>query len=136
MSIEYPDLSDYLAVAAAVTGSEPATPLRSTKLDLGGLGTPRSCRQLGRRGLLAGLRGQGIRAAGSSGQNHPLLDGKKRAAWVTLRLFIEMNGWTWSHYPGVDDAEHAVLAVASSEWDEDRTAAWLRAPVAAPSSSD
>ena len=58
-------------------------------------------------------------------KNHPLLDGNKRAAWVTLRLFIEMHGWTWRTYPGVDEAEQSVPAVSSSEWDEERTAAWL-----------
>jgi len=25
-------------------------------------------------------------------KNHPLPDGNKRAAWVSLRVFIEMNG--------------------------------------------
>jgi prophage maintenance system killer protein len=55
---------------------------------------------------------------------------------VTLRLFIEMNGWTWGRYPDVDETEQAVLAVTSSEWDEERTTAWLRPLLAAPSSSD
>ena len=45
---------------------------------------------------------------------------------MTLRLFIEMNGWGWETYPGIDEAEQAVLAVASSAWDEEKTAAWLR----------
>jgi death-on-curing protein len=69
-------------------------------------------------------------------KNHPLVDGNKRAARVTLRLFIEMNGWTWGRYPGVDEAEHAVLAVASSEWDEERTPVWLRPLLVAPHPSD
>jgi death-on-curing protein len=69
-------------------------------------------------------------------KNHPLLDGNKRAAWVTLRLFVEMNRWTWRTYPGVDEAEPAVLAVASSEWNEERTAAWLRPLLGAPSNAD
>jgi hypothetical protein len=47
-------------------------------------------------------------------------------------VFIEMNGWTWGHYPDVDESEHALLAVASSEWDEERTAAWLRPLLEAP----
>jgi len=58
-------------------------------------------------------------------KNHPLLDGDKRAAWVTLRLFIEMNGWSWSPYPGLDEAEQAVVAMASSTWDEKKPAEWL-----------
>ena len=59
-------------------------------------------------------------------KNHPLLDGNKRAAWVTLRLFIEINDWSWSAYPSVDDAESAVLGVAAGDWDEERVATCLR----------
>lgn len=59
-------------------------------------------------------------------RNHPLLDGNKRAAWVTLRLFIDVNGWSWNSYPSVDDAERAVFSHASGEWHEERTAEWLR----------
>lgn len=64
--------------------------------------------------------------------NHPLPDGNKRAAWVALRLFVEMNGWTWDPKPSVDDAEAAVLAVATGTWKEDAAAEWLRAHLAAP----
>jgi death-on-curing protein len=58
-------------------------------------------------------------------KNHPLPDGNKRASWVALRVFIEINGWSWSDYPSVDEAEQVVLAVASGEWDEERIAEWL-----------
>lgn len=37
-----------------------------------------------------------------------------------------LNGWTWTDFPTVDDAEAAVLAVASGDWDEAAMAAWLR----------
>lgn len=37
-----------------------------------------------------------------------------------------MNVWAWVPYPGVDEAEQAVLAVASSSWNEEKTAEWLR----------
>jgi death-on-curing protein len=63
-------------------------------------------------------------------KNHPLLDGNKRAAWVTLRIFIEMNSWRWTTYPSVDDAEQAVLAVAAGVWDEQRTSEWLQERIA------
>jgi death on curing protein len=69
-------------------------------------------------------------------KNHPLLDGNKRAAWVTLRMFIEMNAWQWADYPPVDEAERAVLAVAAGEWDEERTSAWLRERIAPPSAAE
>jgi len=51
---------------------------------------------------------------------------------VTLRRFIVVNGWSWSPYPGIDEAEQAVLAVASSAWDELKTAEWLRGRLEPP----
>lgn len=65
-------------------------------------------------------------------KNHPLLDGDKRAAWATLRLFVDTNGWVWAPYPGVDEAEEAVLAVDSSAWDEVKVAEWLRGVLRTP----
>lgn len=69
-------------------------------------------------------------------KNHPLPDGNKRAAWVALRLFIEINDWQWQTMPAVDDAEQAVLAIAAGTWNQDDMATWLRSqlmPPAAPS---
>jgi prophage maintenance system killer protein len=60
---------------------------------------------------------------GTSAMNHPLLDGNKRAAGVTLRLFIDMNGWLRNPYPSTDEAEQALLSVASGEWNEERVSA-------------
>jgi death-on-curing protein len=65
-------------------------------------------------------------------KNHPLPDGNKRAAWVALRLFVEINRWSWTATPSVDEAEKAMLAIASGEWGERETAAWLRNHLTAP----
>src|SRR5579862_3238647 len=35
-------------------------------------------------------------------KNHHLPDGCKRAAWVALRVFIELNDWEWVPYPSVE----------------------------------
>jgi death-on-curing protein len=59
-------------------------------------------------------------------KNHPLPDGNKRAAWVALRLFADMNRRRWDRVPSTDEAERAVLAIAAGDWDEARTADWLR----------
>jgi death-on-curing protein len=58
-------------------------------------------------------------------RNHPLPDGNKRAAWVSLRSFVDINDWTWAPRPDIDEAEAAVLAIAAGEWDERTTASWL-----------
>ena len=136
MSVEYPDLSDYLAVAAAVTRSEPSTLLASTKLDLADSALHAPAGSWDDEDFYPDFVDKAAVLLVRLAKNHPLLDGNKRAAWVTLRLFIEMNGWAWGRYPGVDESEHAVVAVASSEWDEARTAAWLRPLLEAPRPPD
>jgi death-on-curing protein len=64
--------------------------------------------------------------------NHPLPDGNKRAAWVALRLFVEINGWSWRPMPSVGDAEQAVLGIADGSRNQEDTATWLRGHLAAP----
>jgi len=58
-------------------------------------------------------------------KNQSLLDGNKRVAWVALRMFIEISGWSSSARPSADEAEEAVLAIAAGKWDEVRVADWL-----------
>ncbi len=132
MNVEYPDLSDYLAVASAVTGTEPVVLLASTKIDLADSALHAPSGSWGEEDFYPDFVDKAAVLLVRLAKNHPLLDGNKRAAWVTMRLFIEMNGWTWRTIPGVDEAEHAVLAVASGEWDEEQSAAWLRPHLAGP----
>ena len=58
-------------------------------------------------------------------KNHPLPDGNKRAAWVALRVFIELNDWEWVPYPSVDEAERLMLDVAGGTRSEHEVAEWL-----------
>lgn len=44
---------------------------------------------------------------------------------MALRVFVEVNEWTWQPYPTVDEAERAVLAIAAGDWDHARITAWL-----------
>ena len=69
-------------------------------------------------------------------KNHPLPDGNKRAAWVSLRVFIEINGWTWSDYPPVDESERLMIAVASGELVEAQVSEWLASRLRPTSSSE
>jgi death-on-curing protein len=132
VNARYLDLVDYVAIAAEVTGLEV-----QVIVSLPNLGLAESALHA----PAAGFRGHEFypdfvdKAAvllARLARNHPLPDGNKRAAWVSLRLFVELNGWSWSPAPSVDDTERAVLAVTSGEWDHEQTAAWLRAHLAAP----
>ena len=126
MSVEYPDLADFLAIAEAVTGIEADVLMRSAKLDLADSALHAPQGGWGDQEFYPDFVDKAAVLLVRLAKNHPLLDGNKRAAWVSLRLFVEMNGWEWMPYPGIDEAEQAVLSVASSAWDEEKTAEWLR----------
>ena len=134
MNVSYPDLEDYLALAAEVTGLDLVTLLNATNLDLADSALHAPAAGFGDQDLYPDFVDKSAVLVVRLAKNHPLPDGNKRAAWVTLRLFIEVNDWQWSDYPSVDEAEQAVLSIASGDWDQERVAQWLR-PRITPSSA-
>ncbi len=125
MSVEYISVVDYLAIAAEVTGLDPKTIVRVTNVDLADSALHAPAAGFGETDLYPDFVEKAAVLIVRLAKNHPLPDGNKRAAWVALRLFVEINGWAWEPYPSVDDAEQAVLAVAAGEWDQEQMAAWL-----------
>ena len=57
-------------------------------------------------------------------RNHPFVDGNKRSAWVTARLFLAANNRKLSF--DRDEATMTVQALAAGELSEDELAEWLR----------
>ena len=57
-------------------------------------------------------------------QNHPFIDGNKRAAFLAVGLFLHINGYRLR----VEQAEATatVLALAAGELEEPAFAAWIR----------
>lgn len=58
-------------------------------------------------------------------QNHPFVDGNKRAAFLSVGLFLALNGYRLAATPV--EATVMIFALAAGELDEDEFAAWLRA---------
>jgi death-on-curing protein len=128
----YLDLVDYLAIAAEVTGLDVGTHSRVTQLNLADSALHAPAAGWGEEDLYPDFVDKAAVLVVRLAKNHPLPDGNKRAAWVALRAFLSLNGWSWSSYPAVDEAERAVLAIASGEWDEARVASWLRDRIEGP----
>ena len=126
MTVEYVDLTDYVAIAAAVTGLDVATLMKVTSLDLADSALHAPAAGFGDTDFYPDFLDKAAVLVVRLARNHPLPDGNKRAAWVTLRLFVEINGWHWEPKPSVDDAEAAVLAISAGEWNEASAADWLR----------
>ena len=60
-------------------------------------------------------------------KNHPFVDGNKRAAFLTVGMFLYLNGYRLSTTQA--DATVTVLALAAGDITEEQFAAWLRAKV-------
>jgi len=58
-------------------------------------------------------------------KNHPFVDGNKRAAFLSVGVFLKLNGHRL--IASQPDALITMVGVASGEIDEIRFAAWLRA---------
>ncbi len=61
-------------------------------------------------------------------QNHPFVDGNKRAAFLATGLFLYLNGYRLNASQA--DATITVLGLAAGDLSEDDFAAWLRAHAA------
>jgi death on curing protein len=129
VTVEYLDLADYLAIAAEVTGLDVDTLLRETKIGLAESALHAPAAGFGETEFYPDFVDKAAVLAVRLAKNHPLPDGNKRAAWVSLRVFLEANGWTWERTPTVDEAERAAFAIASGEWAEAEFAEWLRGHV-------
>lgn len=134
MTVVYVDLVDYVAIAAEVTGLDVKTLTRVTKLDLADSALHAPAAEFGGTEFYPDFVDKAAVLIVRLAKNHPLPDGNKRAAWVSLRMFIEINGWEWTSMPDIDQAERAVLAIAAGDWNEQQTATWLRELIAPRSS--
>jgi death-on-curing protein len=126
VTVYYLDLADYLTIAEEITGLDDATLMKVANLDLADSALHAPAAGFGETDFYPDFLDKAAVLIVRLAKNHPLPDGNKRVAWVALRLFLEFNGWRFDPMPAVDDAEAAVLSVASGEWDEVATADWLR----------
>jgi death-on-curing protein len=118
-------LDDFVEIARLVTGLDETTLRRSSRLELAdsALNAPQA--GFGETDFHPGFVEKAAVLVVRLARNHPLPDGNKRAAFVALLMFIDINGRSWSPVPPVDEAERAVLAIAAGEWDVAEAADWL-----------
>lgn len=75
--------------------------------------------------LYPGLAGKAAALGFSLIQNHPFVDGNKRVGHAAMVSFLRLNGRRIE--ATVDEAEHAILQVASGGLDRDGLRAWIEA---------
>jgi len=57
-------------------------------------------------------------------KNHPFVDGNKRAAFLSIGVFLAINGYSLNTEPS--DAIRAILALANGDLGEDELASWIQ----------
>jgi death-on-curing protein len=132
VSTEYLELADYLAIAAEIIGLDEQAITRVAKLDLADSALHAPAAGFGEVEFYPDFIEKAAVLVTHLAKNHPLPDGNKRAAWVALRVFVEINGWSWKPTPSVDGAERAVLAIASGDWTQDDMTTWLKTYLSEP----
>ena len=129
----YLSLAEFWFLAEHVTGVDAASLINASRPDLADSALHAPQAGFGDTDFYPDLHDKAAVLACRIAWNHPLPDGNKRAAWVCLVLFIDLNGGSWNdRRPDTDDAVEAMLAVAAHGVDEAWLAAWLKDRVEFP----
>lgn len=120
---EYLDLSDYLLIAERITGIDADVLATGTSVDLAdsALNAPQA--------TFAGYEFYPLLPMKAAvlcwhlARNHPLPDGNKRSAWISMLEFLERNGYTLR--VEVDDAVALMNTVAAGVTGEETLATWV-----------
>ena len=123
----YLSLAEFWYLAEGVTGIDAATLIKASRVELADSALHAPQAGFGDTDFYPDIMDKAAVLACRIAWNHPLPDGNKRAAWVCLVMFVELNGGRWrSDPPDVDESVGAMIAVAARDVDEAWLADWLR----------
>ena len=122
--MRYLTLAEALTIAEAVTGLDPVTLAKASRLDLldSALHAPQA--GFGDEDFYPSVEQKAAVLAVRIARNHPLPDGNKRLAWQSLTIFLALNDVSLD--ADVDDAVTFMLGVAAGEVDEEAAETWIR----------
>jgi death-on-curing protein len=122
--VRYLGLAEAFIIAEAVTGIDAVDLVHVSRSDLldSALHAPRA--GFGDTDLYGSLEEKAAVLCVRIAKNHPLPDGNKRLAWMSMVVFLELNHVELD--VDEDDAVNTMLAVAAGEADEATLTDWLR----------
>lgn len=123
------DLIDYLLIAEAVTGIDAAKLARTGRIAYAESALAAPFAGFGDIDRYPSLAEKAAVLCSRLVRNHPLPDGNKRAAYVTMLEFIERNGHRWSAAGNVEDCAGTIERLAAREIDESELVAWVAARI-------
>lgn len=130
-------LPEYLWLAEQVTGCPASDLAVASRIELADSALHAPAASFGGQAFYPTVAEQAAVLVCRLAWNHPLPDGNKRAAWVSLAMFLDLNGAVWDpDPPDVDAAEAAMLAIAAHEVDEAWARSWLAERVRFPAAEE
>lgn len=127
MSVQYLSLADYLLIAEAVTGVDAKRLAMVDRIDLADSALNAPAASFGGTEFYPDVITKGAVLCARLVKNHPLPDGNKRAAFLSLLEFLERNGFGWTH--SADDPDETVAkveGVASGKISEEELETWIK----------
>jgi death-on-curing protein len=122
--VRYLSLAEALAIAEAVTGMDPVTLAKASRLELLDSALHAPMAGFGEDDFYPDIEQKAAVLAVRIARNHPLPDGNKRLAWQALTIFLALSGYDLA--TSADEAVGFMLAIAAGEIDEDAAEAWIR----------
>lgn len=126
--VQYLDLADFLVIAAAVHDVEAEVLAHQCDLHMAdaGLNAPRA--GFGEVEFYPSFAAKAAVLCWHLIRNHPLVDGNKRAGYVSMTEFVERNGYTWSPPDGATDDEtvNMMVGVADGTVSVEQLTAWVQ----------
>lgn len=133
MSWRYLELADYLVIAEAVLDIPAETLARLNRLDLADSALNAPSAGYGDVEAYPTFEAKAAVLCWHLVKNHPLPDGNKRAAFISLIEFVERNGRTWSRAAGDPAEVDAIIrGVAAGTITQERLERWIAGRVSGP----
>lgn len=132
MTVDYLDLGDFLGIAELVLGVSADDLAQVSRLELADSALHAPAAEFGGVEFYPDLAVKAAVLCVRLAKNHPLPDGNKRVAFVSMVEFCLRNGLEWTPPPGDDDGEvsaQVILDVAAGPGDDEVVAGladWIR----------
>jgi death-on-curing protein len=122
---EYLDLADYLLIAEAVLSVDAEALARLPGIGLAESALAAPAMSFGGTEFFPDLVDKAAVLCSRMAKNHPLPDGNKRVAYLSMIEFLARNGLTFVP-PSIDQTVAAMERLAAGDLSEHEFAAWLR----------
>lgn len=120
----YVSLAEYLVLADNVLGIGTELLIQATRVELAESALQAPAGEFGGQEFYPDLTDKAAVLVTHLTWNHPLIDGNKRTAWLSLQLFVAFNGGTWREL-NTDQVELFMVGIAAHDFDEHAITNWL-----------